>query len=111
MNTTEINMRNQNDIDYVFPYSEGLFACMNYTLDVEANGFYNLKGEKVIDLSKYAMAENTYKFNGGVGGPSGPVQSLVFINGKCRFKITNDQGTDYYITIDKTGNVIDSTIA
>lgn len=103
MNTTEINMHNQNDIDYVFPYSEGLFACMDYNSDIETNGFYNLKGEKVIDLSKYALAENTYN--------RGPVQSLVFINGKCRFKITNDQGTDYYITIDKTGNVIDSTIA
>lgn len=94
-------------IDYCFPCSEGLFACMNRYHDLEANGFYDLSGNKVIDLSVYNLARNSY-VSSNMGGYSGPAGNLTFRNGKCTFRITNDQGTDYYITIDKTGTVIDS---
>jgi hypothetical protein len=109
MTTKEINLRRSfsNGIDYCFPYSEGLFACMDYSSDSKANGFYDISGNKIIDLSKYQLAKNTYTTS-NTGGYSGPKQNLVFENGKCTFTITNDQGSDYVITIDKTGNVINS---
>lgn len=108
MSIKEINLREDGwDIDYCFPYSEGLFACMNYSSDKETNGFYDVDGKKVIDLSKYKLATNTYTTS-NTGGYSGPTQNLVFENGKCTFTITNDQGSDYVITIDKKGNVVNS---
>lgn len=92
---------------YCFPYSEGLFAYINKHFDTEENGFYDLNGKKVIDLSKYQLAKNTYTYS-NTGGYTGPIQDLVFKGGKCTFMITNDQGSNYTITIDKTGNVINS---
>lgn len=107
MKIKTINVSCDYDIDYAFPYAEGLFACMNYSSDVQTNGFYNLKGEKVIDLSQYTLAKNTY-YSDCTGGYSGIYQSLVFEDGKCTFKITNEVGTNYIVTIDKKGKVIDS---
>ncbi len=108
MSVKEINLCEDGwNIDYCFPYSEGLFACMNHSSDKETNGFYDINGNKVIDLSKYQLAKNTYTTS-NIGGYSGPVQSLVFKNGKCTFTVTNDQGSKYIITIDKTGNIINS---
>ncbi|MEE0946064.1 MAG: hypothetical protein U0M42_04440 [Acutalibacteraceae bacterium] len=108
MSVKDINLKEDGyKIHYCFPYSEGLFACMNNTHDLETNGFYDINGNKVIDLSKYNLARNTYTIS-NIGGYSGPIQSLVFKNGKCTFTITNDQGSEYEITIDKSGNVINS---
>lgn len=98
------------DFDYCAPHSEGLFACMNNYSDVKTNGFYDLNGNKVIDLSCYIMAYDSYD-HWGNGTYMGPLQKLVFENGECTFKIKNDQGTEYYITIDKTGAVIRSSEA
>lgn len=87
----------------VYPYSEGLFA---YYVEGnnECTGFYNLEGEKIVDLSEYNIicsslrtADRRY-YN----------PKLVFKNGMCTFNIFNDQGTEYRITIDKNGNVLDS---
>lgn len=92
-------------LNLFFPYSEGLFCCMNSDYDVEAQGFYNLNGEKVIDLSQYKLASQTY-YRGL--GSSGFKQFLVFENGFCSFKIQNDQNSVFELIIDKEGNVIDS---
>lgn len=89
-----------NGIDHAFPYSEGLFAVMK-NCDIETNGFYNAEGKKVIDLSKYKLASKTFE-------NYRTVQGLVIKGGKCTFEITNDQGTDYTITINKKGEVVDS---
>lgn len=88
------------DIQFAFPYSEGLFACMNQTFDRNTNGFYNDKGEKVIDLSRYKLVQNTFSFDGENDSVN---QALIFEDGKCTFKITEDSGVKYNITIDKSG--------
>lgn len=97
MEITTINLVEEDDS--VFPYSEGLFARIDRTFNLERNGFYNAQGKKVIDLSKYNLARDVIH---------GLPQTLAFIDGKCTFKIVNDQGTVYAITIDKKGEVIDS---
>lgn len=93
---------------HVFPYSEGLIAYLSFASGKsDINGFYNIRGEKVIDLSKYDLSDKVYDIN-GIGGDNKIMQSFVFEDGKCTFYITNDQGTDYKITINKKGKVIDS---
>ena len=100
MKTQTVNLIQDSwDIQYAFPYSEGLFACMNRTFDRHTNGFYNEKGEKVIDLSKYNLTNNTFSFDGKMDTVN---QALIFEDGKCTFKITDDKGVDYNITIDKS---------
>lgn len=75
------------------PYNDGLYAA---EIDfLEGYAFYNINGEKVIDLSQYHLATYAY-------------EHLIFSNGQCTFEIINDQGSEYEITIDKTGKVINS---
>ena len=98
MKTQKVNLTQDSwDIQYAFPYSEGLFACMNQTFDRYSDGFYNEKGEKVIDLSGYRLVGNTFSADGKV------LQPLIFENGECTFKIADDSGANYNITIDKSG--------
>ena len=105
MTTTEIPFVDNGDC--CFPYSEGLFAYIDRLYDEDFNGFYDIYGNKVIDLSNYNLVESTYTISGS-GGYTGPLQYLVFKNGECTFTIKNDQGTEFIITIDKAGNVINS---
>lgn len=56
--------------------------------------FYDLNGNIVIDLSEYKTEW----------------QSLFFSDGECEIDIINNNGTEYTITIDKEGNVLDSVI-
>lgn len=85
---------------HVFPYSEGLIACLTKSGGKSSiNGFYNIRGEKVIDLSKYDLSRKVYSYDGW--GNDRILQSFVFENGKCTFYIANDQGTDYKITFYK----------
>lgn len=83
------------------PYSEELFFYMNeYYIDHEwftEVGFYNLNGEKVIDLSQYDIKSE--------------YETIFFFNNISKIKICNDQGNYYYITIDKSGNVVNSVVA
>lgn len=77
------------------PYSEGLYAITDYyTWGEHQNyeGFYDIDGNRVIDLSQYKFANNDFAFKNGV----------------CEMVIINDQNSYYKITIDKTGNVINS---
>lgn len=93
---------------HAFPYSEGLIAYLSFAFGkAEVNGFYNVRGEKVIDLSEYDLSDKVYEIS-GLGGSNIILQSFVFEDGECTFYIANDQGTDYQITIDKKGKVIDS---
>lgn len=69
-------------------YTDGLVYLKS---DYFAEGMFDVNGNKVIDLSEY----NIYSEPG-------------FKNGKAIFKIKNNAGTFYMITMDKTGKVLDS---
>ena len=66
--------------------SEGLFFA-------DDNCFYNIRGEKMIDLSMYDI--DTWEHGG-----------LYFHNGECSFIAENDLGTEFKITIDASGRVL-----
>lgn len=77
------------------PYSEGLYGITSYHTKYNGGGyegFYDVDGNMVIDLSQYKF--DNYDF--------------AFKNGLCEMVIINDQNSYYKITIDKTGNVINS---
>lgn len=97
MEISDINLEEMGYSYFSYPLSEGLFAIVNtnskYSPQPE-NGFYDINGNKVIDLSQYTFTEEYI--------------DAAFVDGQCSFEIKNDQGTCYYITIDKTGNVINS---
>ncbi len=100
MNTNTMEIKDSDiyhNYSYEYPYSEGLFAVAN-------DGFYNLDFEKVIDLTQFNISysssiSDSFEFCD---------PNLVFKNGTCSFKVTNDQGSEYMLTIDKNGNVINS---
>lgn len=109
LNTMEIKNLNK-PVDYhfsgntlnVFPISEGLFATYHRGSKYNCNGFYNINGEMVIDLNDYLIDIDPLYRDEHMS------PALVFKNGKCSFNIYNDQGTEYIITIDKEGNVLES---
>lgn len=110
MSITDINLncvvnRGFNvNYDVAYAYSEGLFAVVQYREnDSSKNGFYDINGKKVIDLSQYVLSD-VYMAGLAFGD-----DRLVFQDGTCSFCIMNDQGTEFRIMIDKTGNVINST--
>ena len=70
-------------------YSNGLIYYRNYKNKKE-NGFYNINGKRVIDLSMYKIQDT----------------SLYFSGDQCTFQILNDANQKYKITIDKKGKVI-----
>ncbi len=106
MQLTEIF--SDNNVGNVNPYSEGLFASYKayFYNDNSKNGFYNIKGERVIDLSKYSICNPDEDFIWETEYDE--AGALVFVNGYCYLDIRNDQGTEYRIVIDKTGNVVES---
>lgn len=55
--------------------------------------FYNTNMQKLIDLSKYTI---DMWYDG----------SIYFQDGTCTFTASNDLGTEFLITIDKSGNVL-----
>ena len=80
------------------PACDGLFAVGE---DSDACNsiikyFYDLNGKRVIDLTTYN--------DGGVT----EVDKAYFVDGKFSFNVENEAGTDYQVTIDTKGNVIDS---
>lgn len=79
------------------PYTDGLmcvFCTPGYGMQASYEGFYDLEGNKVIDLYEYDFWHSW--------------RGLGFKNGKAVFKIENNAGTPYMITMDKTGAVIES---
>lgn len=77
-----------------FPvYSEGLFyACS----ESSAPGFFDIDGNQVIDLSQYDMARIPYSSELGTNAP-------CFENGQATIFFTNNAGSVFQATIDKTG--------
>lgn len=82
------------DCEFTF-LSEGLFLCNGgKSYSKHKSGFYNLNGEKVIDLTQFEVdLDEEYK-------------NMYFDDGKCTFTVENSIGERYNITIDKTGEVI-----
>lgn len=69
--------------EYLGQYREGLFFAYD--------GFYNLDGERIIDLSEYAGKINNQPY---------------FKDGKCKLYAENENGTIFTAEIDKNGNFI-----
>ena len=83
------------DVYSLFGYSEGLFfmTCRRSMPDKTLSGFFNLNGELVIDIAEYGYdTEADYRF----------------VNGQCSFITSNDNGVEFKITIDKTGQILSS---
>ena len=81
-------------------FSERLFfARRDRTADstAEVGGFYDVNGNLVIDFSKF---ENKYDIN---------AYPERFIDGKTSFRVENESGKKFEITIDKQGNVLSET--
>ena len=81
-------------------FSERLFfARRDRTADstAEVGGFYDVNGNLVIDFSKF---ENKYDIN---------AYPKRFIDGKTSFRVENESGKKFEITIDKQGNVLSET--
>jgi len=72
--------------------SNGLFSVSFDVSNYPALYFYDLNGNMVIDLSEYKTGW----------------QWPFFSNGECEIEIINNNDTEYIITIDKEGNVLDS---
>ena len=80
-----------------FPvYSEGLFyACSENS----NSGFFDIEGNMVIDLSDYDMRGISYSSDVGINAP-------YFENGQATILFTNNAGSVFKATIDKTGAFI-----
>ena len=99
LNKTDMTVKEVEIKGYVNDFqniSEGLFAVAIGDSNYPVYHFYNSSGEEKFNLSEY----KTY---------SG--QSVNFINGTCSVGIINDNDTKYIITVDKTGEVIDSVLS
>ena len=80
--------------------SEGLFGVRRDQSIGAAStvSFYNLKGEKIIDLSDYKISLNTFDFYKGYG--------FHFEEGTYSFFELNELDHLFKVTIDKSGNII-----
>lgn len=79
-----------NNYTYVYPISEGMFA----TSRNDKVNFYNLDGSVAFDTSEYKSVNEEQRF--------------IFEEGTCTFRIKNNNNTEYDITINNTGEVINS---
>lgn len=78
------------------PLKDGLFYISDGLLSAEdRNGFYNIKGDQVIDMSSYRLAGDWNYYN-----------ALAFSEGYCALKLLNKGSTTYYTVIDKTGKIM-----
>lgn len=77
--------------------SNGLFFAKQTTTDSNStvSGFYYANGNLVIDLNKYNYEIYRYPER--------------FIDGKTSFRVENESGKKFEITIDKQGNVLSET--
>lgn len=72
-------------------YSEGLFCVTNNSGMFK---FFDSYGNEKLDLSHYQLTHDE--------------QGLFFEDGKCTFTIINNAGNTYTVTVDKSGEVIES---
>ncbi len=76
------------------PYSEGKIALIKQRGVADpSNGFYDISGNKVIDLSNYLITD----------------YAVAFIDGQATFTTQDYDGTYYLTTIDSNGNEISKT--
>lgn len=80
-----------------YPIYEGLF----FVGQTNACGFYNDKGEYMIDMNKYWSDIDYAELNNG--------KYMIFMDGKCNFPVINSSNKKFILTIDKTGKVISET--
>lgn len=94
---------------HICPFSEGLFAVIgswgdagnDYSPAVASyNGFYDLNGNRVIDLSSYKI-HRLYETNAYI-----PENHPVFVNGNANLVVINEAGSLFTLTIDKAGSVV-----
>ena len=85
--------------DYLGKYAEGLFFARP---ESDKAGFFNVEGEKVIDLDEYA---ELLTFTINVSNNWEHVQPY-FENGIATLTARKSQGTPYVATIDSDGNFI-----
>lgn len=99
-NTMEMNIiiKNPEYHNVVGPLSDGLFA-MGYYSSYKVSAFYDVDGNKVLDVSEYDIHYPKDTYN----------EYPYFENGKFKFITTNEAGTKYDMIIDKTGKVLSST--
>ena len=88
--------------NYVKQYSEGLFYAERSIPDENGNieelGFYDINGNLVLDFTEfYNKYFRIYE----------PPER--FIDGKTSFRVENESGKKFEITIDKQGNVLSET--
>ena len=74
-------------------YSEGLFFAYS---EHSQPGFYDISGNRVIDLSDYDITSNSYSGDEGINVP-------YFENGQATILFTNNADSIFQATIDKTG--------
>lgn len=75
--------------EVVGPYSEGKIALIKQRgVADSSNGFYDINGKKVIDLSKYLITD----------------YAVAFVNGQATFTTQDYDGAYYLITLDSNGN-------
>lgn len=85
---------------YVQEFSDGLFFAArekNGDSNSIESGYYDVNGNLVIDFGKF---EDKYNINTYPGR---------FIDGKTSFRVENESGKKFEITIDKQGNVLSET--
>lgn len=73
-------------------YCDGLFMVRYYGKHQDRNGFYDIFGKKVIDLSEYDF----YSYN----------VVPCFEDGTCTFTVKNPADVEFEVTIDTTGAIV-----
>ena len=74
-------------------YADGMFATQGTVNENFSYYFYNSSGTKILDLSNFDIEKLDDKQG--------------FHNGKCIFFVKNNVGTEFKITIDKEGNILE----
>lgn len=75
---------------FIGKYQEGLFYCYHEGEDV--NGFFDIEGNKVIDLQQYTIYTE--------------IKDIAFNDGYCLLTLKNPQGSLFYTVFDKTGKMM-----
>lgn len=80
----------------VCPMTDGVFYANIKGKNAEINAFIDESGNKVVDFNEksYSPIDSTDNY-------------MYFLNGKSTFEARNSSGTEYRVTIDKNGNILE----
>ena len=93
-NTLElVKIADQLPVSPAGAYADGMFATQGTVNENFSYYFYNSSGTKILDLSNFDIEKLDDKQG--------------FHNGKCTFFVKNNVGTEFKITIDKEGNILE----